>query len=402
MNSMLMAILVDEGVLDWDQPVPQIWPEFEVADPAVTPGIRVRDLLNMASGVPRADLAWSGAGLTAEQVIESLAGLPLTAPPGQRFQYSNQMVATGGYLGALAAGGVYGELDRAYANLLETKIFEPIGMSTASLSVEAAQANPNHAVPHDFTLFGEILPTYYHAETGVAPAGAVNANVLDLARFLMTQLNRGVSPDGARIVSEQNLIETWQPEILAYQDTSYALGWFVEDYQGVEFIWHDGDVLGFKSLFVFIPEANVGLVLLTNRTISYGFSSSVRYRLIESVYGLEFEAGEQYKAQWDAFVDALPSITDPLTTTVPPGELSPYLGRYVGGWRVEQRDDETVWAIRGPYEWQLLAAGPGEFIINNGFGITSPLQFVTDEAGLVTMIVRLSTGEVGEFRQLKQ
>ena len=402
MNSMLMATLVDAGVVDWDQPVVEIWPDFKLSDPTISPSLRVRDLLNMSSGLPRADLVWSGAGLTAEQVIESLSTMPLTASPRQRFQYNNQAVATGGYLGALAAGGSYGRLDQAYADLLQARIIEPIGMSSTSLSVEAAQANPNHATPHDFTLFAEVLPTHYHADTGIDPAGAVNANVLDLARFLMTQLNRGVSPNGTRIVSEQNLVETWQPQIEAYPGTSYALGWFVESYQDVEMIWHDGDVLGFKSLFVFIPEANVGLVLLTNRTISYGFSSSVRYHLIEALYGLDVSAGDQFRAQWDAFIEALPGIRAPLTAVVSPDEVAPYLGAYAAGWRVEQRTDGTLWASRGPYEWQLLAAGSGEFIVNNGFGITTPLQFTMAETGLVTMQFRLSTGEVGEYPQLEQ
>ncbi len=402
MNSMLIATLVDEGRLAWDQPVVEIWPAFRLADPAVTPHIRVRDLLNMSSGVPRADLVWSGAGLTAEQVMESLAELPVVAPPGQRFQYNNQLVATGGYVAALAAGGEYGRLGETYADLLRTRVIEPIGMRSASLSIEAAQAQPNHATPHDFSLTGETLPTYYHADPGIAPAGAVNANVLDLARFLLTQLNQGVTPDGRRIVSAENLTETWRPQIEAFQDTRYGMGWFIESYQGVEMIWHDGDVLGFKSLLVFIPEARVGLALLTNRTISIGFSNSVRYRLIEALYGLEVEAGTEYKAQWQAFVEALPAQRESLAATVTAAEVAPYLGQYSAGWRVEWRDDGTLWAIRGPYQWQLLAAGNGQFVVNNGFGITTPLQFVTDETGAITMTFKLSTGEVGQYRLLAQ
>jgi CubicO group peptidase (beta-lactamase class C family) len=400
MNSMLIARLVDESLLDWDQPVVEIWPDFKLSDPAVTPQIRVRDLLNMGSGVPRADLVWSGAGLTAEQVMESLAELPVVAPPGRRFQYNNQLVATGGFVAALAAGAPYGQLEVAYADLLGTRIFEPIGMRSATLSIDAARANSNYATPHDFTLFGEVLPLDYHAETGIAPAGAVNANVLDLARFLMTQLNEGIGPTGTRVVSKANLAETWRPQIQAYGETYYGMGWFIETYEGVELIWHDGDVLGFKSLLVLIPEAKVGMALLTNRTISVGFSSSIRYRLVEALYGREREAGIDYKDQWDGFMAALPEIRAPLATTLTSAEAAPYLGQYTDGWRVEQRADGTLWAMRGPYGWQLLAAGHGEFVVNNGFGITTPLQFSEDERGTMTMKFRLSTGEAGEYQLL--
>jgi CubicO group peptidase (beta-lactamase class C family) len=84
MTSMLLAALIDDGKLSWDQPVVEIWPDFKLSDPDVTPLIRVRDLLNMCSGVPRVDLVWSGAPLTAEQLMASLADVPVETPPGTR------------------------------------------------------------------------------------------------------------------------------------------------------------------------------------------------------------------------------------------------------------------------------------------------------------------------------
>lgn len=402
MNATLVATLVDDGLLSWDQPVTEIWPDFKLSDPAVTPQIRLRDLLNMSSGVRRADLDWSGTGMTAEEVMASLATVPIVAPRGQYFNYNNQMVATGGYVAALAAGGQYGNLANDYAALLQKRIFEPIGMASASLSIETAQANPNHAMPHDFTLAGETIPTYYHTDPGIAPAGGVNAHVLDMAKFLLTELNGGVTSQGVRVASTENLAETWEPQIEIFEGYSYGMGWFVESYHDVEMIWHDGDVLGFKSLLAFIPEAKTGLVLLTNRTISIGFSNSIRYRLVEMLYDLEVEAGSQYKAQWDAFMEALPTIREPLQAGPAPAEIAAYLGRYSDGWLVEQRDDGTVWTVRGPYQWQLLSAGGGNFVINNGFGITSEIQFTADAAGEMGMMIKLSTGETGVFRRLEQ
>lgn len=400
MNATMIASLVDDGRLAWDQPVREIWPDFELADPIVTSQTQVRDLLNMTSGLFRADLEWSGVGLTPEQTMASLAELPLDEVPGRRFHYNNQIVATGGYIAALAAGGTLDSLDQIYAELLQQRLFDPAGMSTASLSLEATQVNPNHATPHDFTLFGEVVPTYYHADTGIAPAGGVNASVLDLARFLAMQLNRGVSQSGTRVVSAENLTETWQPQVEIYPGFSYGMGWFIEEYEGVEMIWHDGDVLGFKSLLVMLPEANTGLALITNRTISYGFSNSLRYGFVEALYGLDVDAAEDYKTQWDDFIEALPGIREPLAATVSEADVSPYLGRYETGWRVEWREDSTFWTARGPYQWRLLAAGDGIFIINNGFGITSQITFEPAEDGDMQMLISLSTGETGEYRRI--
>lgn len=398
MTSMLVATLVDEGKLSWDQPVVEIWPDFKLSDPEVTPQIRVRNLLNMSSGVPRVDLVWSGAELTAEQIMTSLADLPVVTPPGQVYHYNNQIVATGGYVAGLAAGGQFGNLQQDYVDLLQTRIFDPIGMSSASTSIEAVLAQPNHITPHDFNLAGEVIPTHFHPDPDITPAGGVNASALDMARFVMTQLGKGVAPDGTRVVSEKNLAETWQPVVQVTKTLSYGMGWFIEDYQGIKMIWHDGDVLGSKALMAFIPEANVGLVVLTNRLISTGFSYSLRYHLLEAIYGLEFNQEVQYGANWDTFNEAIAKLRAQLNPLVDPNLVAPYLGSYEGNWRVELREDNTLWAIRGPYEWHLLKAeGENEYIIDNGFGLATPLKFIIDDSG-VTMTFTLNSGEIGTYK----
>ncbi|HRV95596.1 MAG TPA: hypothetical protein P5526_25805, partial [Anaerolineae bacterium] len=158
---------------------------------------------------------------------------------------------------------------------------------------------------------------------------------------------------------------------------------------------------GFKSLLVMVPEANVGMVLLTNRTISFGFANSLRYRFIELLYGLDNEAAVYYKTQWDDFIEALPGIREPLAETVSEAEVADYVGQYETGWQVERREDGTFWTKRGPYQWRLLAAGDGKFVINNGFGITSEIVFEPDETGRMQMSVLLSNGETGTYTRLE-
>lgn len=400
MTALLVASLVDDGRLDWDEPVMELWPDFALSDPTVTPQITLRDLLSMRSGLPRADLVWSGSGMTAEAVMQSLATLPVLAPPGQRFEYNNQAVATAGFVATLAAGGKFGALGPTYTTLMQQRVFNPIGMSSATFNAAAVQVHPNHATPHDFLLSGETVPTYFHTDPGIDPAGGVNANIIDLARFVQTQLARGVSPAGRRVVSAKNLTETWQPQMELYPGNNYATGWFVEEYRGVTMIWHDGDVLGFKSLLVLLPEANVGLALLSNRTVSYGFSNSVRYHFVEQIYGLNADAGQFYRDQWTTFITTgLPNARAPLDPSPPPAEVRAYLGRYEAGWQVEQHSDGTVWAIRGDYRWQLWAdAGTGKFVVGNGFGLLTPLEF-THEDGDIVMQFELATGEQGMYRK---
>jgi CubicO group peptidase (beta-lactamase class C family) len=221
-----------------------------------------------------------------------------------------------------------------------------------------------------------------------------------MARFVMTELGQGVAPDGTRVVSAKNLAETWQPVVQVTKTLSYGMGWFIENYNGIRVIWHDGDVLGSKAMIGFIPDADIGLVVLTNRLISTGFSYSVRYRLLETIYGQEYERELQYEKNWDTFNEAIAKLSAQLNPLIDPAEVASYLGNYEGDWRVEMRDDSTLWALRGPYEWHLLKAeGEGEYVINNGFGLATPLKFIRDDSGVI-MTFTLTSGEVGMYRLL--
>ena len=101
MTALLVATLVDEGRLGagWDTPVVDVLPQFALADPAATAAVTFRDLLSMRSGLPRFDGPLFFRPLTPEQVVESLADVPLRAPPGEAFGYTNQGYATAGFAG---------------------------------------------------------------------------------------------------------------------------------------------------------------------------------------------------------------------------------------------------------------------------------------------------------------
>jgi CubicO group peptidase (beta-lactamase class C family) len=93
-SSLLAATLVDAGRLSWDTPLQELLPDFAVADAELTPRLTVKDAFCACSGLPRRDLEFifDAHALTPERMIASMAKLPLTAPYGTTYQYSNQMV----------------------------------------------------------------------------------------------------------------------------------------------------------------------------------------------------------------------------------------------------------------------------------------------------------------------
>ena len=106
-SSLLAATLVDAGRLSWETPLVDLLPTFAVADPDLTPRLTVRDAFCACTGLPRRDLEFifNAHALTPERLIADMAQLPLTAPFGEKYQYSNQMVAAGGFAAAVADGG---------------------------------------------------------------------------------------------------------------------------------------------------------------------------------------------------------------------------------------------------------------------------------------------------------
>src|SRR5215217_2137093 len=172
MTSTMAATVVDDGWLSWDTPVVALLPEFAVADPQLTPRLSMADAYCACTVVADTDLElmFQFNDLTPDRLIARAAELPLRAPYGQRFQYSNQMYAIGDY-----------------------------------------------AVPHATGLEGQLqklsplLDERFAAS--VAPAGALWSSAREMARYLQTELAYGLAPDGRRVVSAENLERTRAPRV---------------------------------------------------------------------------------------------------------------------------------------------------------------------------------------------
>ncbi|HEU5434146.1 MAG TPA: serine hydrolase domain-containing protein, partial [Thermomicrobiales bacterium] len=149
-SSLLAATLVDAGRTTWETPLVDLLPTFAVADPALTPRLTLADGFCACSGLPRRDweFIFNAGDMTAERLIASIERLPLTAPYGTKYQYSNQMVAAGGFAAAVAAGGSPIGLASAYAIALREQVLDPIGMPRSTLDLTEAMAGDDYASPH--------------------------------------------------------------------------------------------------------------------------------------------------------------------------------------------------------------------------------------------------------------
>lgn len=358
MTTMMMATLVDEGLMDWDTPAQEILPQFAVADPELSEQITVRNLVCACTGVPRRDLElfFNIASLDAEGIVESLRTFVFFTDFGEAFQYSNQLVATGGYVAAAAAGAEWGNLFDTYLSEMQQRIFDPIAMTATTFDMDAVEAEGNFATPHGQLADASYAPMSLDLERFVipiAPAGAPWSNVLDMSRYLITLLNEGVAPDGTRVVSAENLAVTWEPQIAITADAAYGLGWIVDDYRGLPMIQHGGNTLGFTSDLAFLPDAGLGITVLTNARATNLFSEAVRFRLLEMIYQQPHEADAlAHFAHQTIREESLRVVAN---IVVPdPAQVEPFLGRYI---------NEALGEIEMRLDEGQLVMDAGEFVM---------------------------------------
>ena len=345
-SSMLTATLVDAERLTWDTPLVTLLPDFAVADAALTPRLTVRDAFCACSGLPRRDLEFifNAQALTPERMIAGMARLPLTAPYGEKYQYSNQLVGAGGFAAAVADGGAPDDLGHAYAIALRERVLNPIGMPRTTDVLAEVVAGNDYAVPHAEDITGALHPLPLLEDDtwliSVAPSGALWSSAREMARYVQTELRHGVAPDGVRVVSAANLERTWQPGIalqtgpgtppdIAAFAGHYGLGWVVGAFGGQRLIWHSGGTLGFTSLVSFLPEADLGVVVLTNGAAGAAgpFTYAATFRLLELLFDQPAAFGAQAAAGLASATAGRAELLAHLGQ-VDPAEVRPYLGWY--------------------------------------------------------------------------
>lgn len=335
-TSAAAGILVDEGKMQWDGRVGDYIPFFHLSDPLADENVTMRDLLTHRTGMGGTDLLWYGSSLSAEEIIRHVRYIQPEFGFRARFEYQNVMYATAGYAEGMASGGTWQDFVRQH-------IFEPLGMSGADFSATDAQNAADHATPHD-EKDGKVVTIPWRNIDSVAPAGSINAGVKDMAKWIAMQLNDGMA-NGQRIVSSKSMKEMHTPQIVVPQggefdlffprslQLSYGMGWFIQDYSGHQLLLHPGDIDGFASLVVLIPEVKTGFVILTNLDHT-DLRAGLGYHLIDEFLNLPpqdwtahfHKVAEQFSAI-GARAEAVGKSAKPAETH-PSHELAAYTGTY--------------------------------------------------------------------------
>ena len=259
----LVMMLVDEGVLDLDQPVVTYLPEFRVADTDVAQRVTLRHLLCHSSGIGGDHILETGRGDdTLERYLETCAELGQEHELGATMSYCNT--------GYSVLGRVIEKVtDKSWDTVLRERLIAPLGLTHTNTLPEEAILH-RVAVGH-MKLPGQdedqVAPMWVLPRSA-GPAGLVNATAADLLAFARLHLDEGRAADGTQLLSVGAVKQMQEPQIEVPDKFTlggqWGLGWILFDWDGRPGYGHDGATIGQRAYLRVVPEAGLAVCLLTN------------------------------------------------------------------------------------------------------------------------------------------
>ncbi|HZT11668.1 MAG TPA: serine hydrolase domain-containing protein [Candidatus Baltobacteraceae bacterium] len=331
LTTLMLARLVDQGKLRWDERVTDVYPSFRLGSAATTARIRIEDLICACTGVPRKDFDWI-LGTTPqtgpEETFVQLAHTEPTSNYGEVFQYSNTMASAAGYI----AGHIeYPNLSlgAAYDKAMQALVFDPLGMTRTTFDMQAALAS-DHAAPHGQTIDGAtrvVTSPINEIAIPYRPAGEAWSTPHDLIKYVQDEITEGVLPNGTRLISAKNLLQRRVHTVPVGRDVWYGMGLMDDRSYGISVIHHGGDLIGYHSDIIAIPSAKVGAVILTNADTGVELRGPFLRRILEVLYDGRPEAAEDVRTQAANDAQAIAAERKLMTLPAAPeyaARLAPY------------------------------------------------------------------------------
>jgi beta-lactamase class C len=264
--STLTALLVQDGTLSWDMRIADHLPAFKLANLQDTQNLTVRDILSQRAGLTRntydRDLE---SDVPYQLLVQKLAEAPLACAPGDCYAYQNISFSLIGDI-------VFAETGDFYTHLVEERIFHALGMYNSSYGRDALEASASWARPHVRGAGGWVPILPQEACYRIPPAAGVNTSIHDMTLWLLAQMGHRPDVLSPALLADIHapLAETpdqlhgapWRRARLS--DARYATGWRVFKYAGHTMIFHGGAVQGYRTMIGFLPDRDIGVVVLWN------------------------------------------------------------------------------------------------------------------------------------------
>jgi CubicO group peptidase (beta-lactamase class C family) len=396
LTTLLLAKLVDEGKLTWDTTVTTLLPSFKLGDAATTRSVLVKHLICACTGLPRQDYEWlfQFDGVTPDGALASLATMQPTTKFGEMFQYSNPMAGAAGF----TAGHVLFpdlELGAAYDRAMQSYVFGPLGMTSTTFDYARALA-ADHAGTYAPDVDGKpaaAVMAVNYAVIPLRPAGGAWSNVPDMLRYVQMELDEGALADGRQYIRKEPLLARRAAQVPIGKNTTYGMGLEVDTTYDVPVVHHGGDMIGYHSDMIWLPDSGVGAVILTNGDPGWILRGQFRRKLLEVLFDGRAEADAQVAAGGKNFYEGLAAERKLLTIPADAAASAKLAARYsnaaLGDIAVSREGAATVFDFG---EWKSEVASRQNPDGSTSFFTTAPglfgFEFVVGTGAKRTLVTR--------------
>ena len=254
MTATLAAVLVEEGRLRWDSTLAEVFQDYEIH-----PGFRratLTQLLSHNAGFPSTNFAtplwreiWAsksdGRTLRTKLAKARMREKPRFTP-GQGYIYSNAGFAVAGAMLEKVTG-------QTWQNLMRSKIFRPLGMSTAGFRAPASKDTVDQP-------WGPAKPfPYGDLPDAIGPAGTIHCSIGDWAKYVQYHVSGNPRP---LLKSAQTLERLHQ---VHNSKSNYGLGWNVSsDLRHGRILTHGGTNKMWYAKVWMAPNQHCAVVVACN------------------------------------------------------------------------------------------------------------------------------------------
>jgi CubicO group peptidase (beta-lactamase class C family) len=341
-TSLLAAMAVSEGKLDWDTPVIEYWPEFMLSDPYITRHITARDMACHRSGMTRHDFGFNDAEFDRDEFIWRMQYLSFSSPLRQKVDYQNQIIVMFGTL----LEKIYG---KSWEELIREKITDPLGMEIFYRGeIVPSLYSKGHLVEN-----GKPTVIPYQVCSADNPCGGIKLSLEDGLKYIQALVDGQFTPLIKELITPQMPVDD-SHLMPGEQNYSYGLGWTMINYHGRKIARHAGVVAGFFATIVMVPEETSGFIILSN-VINAPLVSIMQYVMTDTVLGI--------------------------TRLNYPGIMKKYYARVEAG--AKKNEQQTIKAIENPHD---LNSYTGSFF-DPGYGE----GYIKEEEDALTFTIRKST-----------
>lgn len=278
-TAVVLCYLENKGILSLDEPIKTYIPDLKLYNSLLTENVTLRDCLCHRTGLSRHDVHGMYCIKDRKSMVSNLEYLEPKYPFRSRLQYSNQMVMLAGYVAQVCTG-------KSWEELVQEIILNPLEMKHTYLDIQSMKKDSDYSIGYN----DGCQESGYLTLEGLAPAGSINSCVEDMNKYLLFQLSDGMGILPKKYMNQMHKVQmfgspySWRMEELS--ECNYGLCWFVDVYRNHKMIDHGGNTLGFSALMTLLPEQNVGIIVLSNRTSTY-VVNDVTYRIIDQILGLK-------------------------------------------------------------------------------------------------------------------